>query len=85
MKTRKLATVCIPGHYTLTVIATDEPGNRFRVYKEWTEAGGYDRDETGEYTEWFAPKHHKQLLNRYADLASAMYLIYTHSVNHNVG
>lgn len=85
MKTRKLSTVCIPGHYTLTVIVTDETGNRFRVYKEWSDPAGYEKDENGEYTKWIAPAHHKQLLDRYADLASAMYLVYTHTVNHNVG
>lgn len=76
MKTRKLADVIAHDGYTLTVIRTDEPGNNFRVYKEWSDPAGYEKDENGEYTKWIAPKHHKELIERYADYTSALYLIY---------
>lgn len=80
MKTWKLASVTIPAHYTLSVIMTDEKQNRFRVYKEWRDEAFVSPD--GKYC---SPKYHKHLLERYASLASAMYLVYQHTAIHNIG
>ena len=85
-KTRKIATVGIPGHYTLTVIVTDETANRFRVYQEWYEPATWDMNDPDGNFKMLTPSHrHKKPLARYADLASAMYLVYQHTATHNIG
>ena len=79
MKTMKIATVTIPRHYTLTVILTDEKANRFRVYKEWTDPGYQSADG-----EWHHSQNHRKLIERYSDMASAMHLVWEHTLANNV-
>ena len=85
-KTRKIANVDIPGHYTLSVVVTDVDVNRFRVYQEWYERATWDTsDPDGKFKMLTPPRNHKKLIGKYADLASAMYLVYQHTVMHNIG
>lgn len=86
MKTRKIANIEIPGYYSLSVVLTNEDANRFRVYQEWYERATWDTsDSDGHYRMLTPPRNHKKLLAKYADLASAMYLVYQHTATHNVG
>jgi len=64
-----------PARRDMMTIYYDERAkeNPYRIYTE-----GYEQKD-GDY----APRHFKRQVNRYADLASAMYIMYVYALNNN--